>query len=335
MTQGTKNNKLRVYIPLGVVILAVLIGAWYWYKDYSSYITTDDAHVDADNITVSSKILGRILSVYADEGQRVEKGKLLAVLDSSDLVAQRKQAVAMKEQAIANVVQSGTKLQSDQQSLKVVEINYERAKEDFERASKQLEGGVITQEQYDHARKASEAAAAQLEASKSQLTVSKALVKSASAAAATADAQINVVETQLHNVRLYSPSDGVISRRWMLPGDVIQPGQSVFTVTDDKDKWISVFLEETKIAEIHDGQKTRITLDAFPHVKFSGKVYLIGSSTASVFSLIPANNASGNFTKVTQRVPIRVSIDSADNGKQISSFDILSGMSAVVKISKK
>jgi len=335
MAQETKNNKLRVYIPLGVVILAVLIGAWYWYKDYSSYITTDDAHVDADNITVSSKILGRILSVYADEGQRVEKGKLLAVLDSSDLVAQRKQAVAMKEQAIANVVQSGTKLQSDQQSLKVVEINYERAKEDFERASKQLEGGVITQEQYDHARKASEAAAAQLEASKSQLTVSKALVKSASAAAATADAQINVVETQLHNVRLYSPSDGVISRRWMLPGDVIQPGQSVFIVTDDKDKWISVFLEETKIAEIHDGQKTRITLDAFPHVKFSGKVYLIGSSTASVFSLIPANNASGNFTKVTQRVPIRVSIDSADNGKQISSFDILSGMSAVVKISKK
>ena len=335
MAQETKNNKLRVYIPLGVVILAVLIGAWYWYKDYSSYITTDDAHVDADNITVSSKILGRILSVYADEGQRVEKGKLLAVLDSSDLVAQREQAIAVKEQALANVVQSGTKLQSDEQSLKVVEINKERAKEDFERASQQLKGGVITQEQYDHARKASEAATAQLEASKSQLEVSKALVKSASAAAATADAQINVIETQLRNVKLYSPSDGVISRRWMLPGDVIQPGQSVFTVTDDKDKWISVYLEETKIAGIHDGQKARITIDAFPHVRFSGKVFLVGSSTASVFSLIPANNASGNFTKVTQRVPIRISIDSADNGRDVSSFDILSGMSAVVKISRK
>jgi membrane fusion protein (multidrug efflux system) len=335
MRQGTKKNKARVYIPLGLVIIAVLTGAGFWYRDYSSFISTDDAHVDADNITVSSKMLGRIAAVYADEGDRVEKGKLLAVLDSSDLSAQKNQAVAMKEQALANVTQSGTRLKSDEQSLKVVEINYERAKDDFDRASKQLEGGVITQEQYDHAGKACEAAAAQAEASRALLSVSRAQIKSASAAAATADAQINVIETQLRNVKLYSPSDGVISRRWLLPGDVIQPGQSVYTVTDDKDKWISAYLEETKIAGIHDGQKVRIIIDAFPHVKFYGKVYLIGSSTASVFSLIPANNASGNFTKVTQRIPIRISIDSADNGSDISSFNILSGMSALVKISRK
>jgi membrane fusion protein (multidrug efflux system) len=335
MRQGTKKNKARVFIPLGLVIIAVLTGAGFWYRDYSSFISTDDAHVDADNLTVSSKILGRITYIYADEGDRVEKGMLLAVLDSSDLVAQKNQAVAMKEQAFASVIQSGTKLQSDQESLKVIEINYERAKDDFERASKQLEGGVITQEQYDHARKACEAAAAQVEASKALLAVSRAQVKSASAATVTSDAQIKVIETQLRNVKLYSPSDGVISRRWLLPGDVIQPSQSVFTITDDKDKWVSAYLEETKIANIHDGQKVRIIIDAFPHVKFYGKVYLVGSSTASVFSLIPANNASGNFTKVTQRIPIRISIDSADNGRDISSFNILSGMSALVKISRK
>jgi membrane fusion protein (multidrug efflux system) len=335
MRQGTKKNKARVFIPLGLVIIAVLTGAGFWYRDYSSFISTDDAHVDADNLTVSSKILGRITYIYADEGDRVEKGMLLAVLDSSDLVAQKNQAVAMKEQAFASVIQSGTKLQSDQESLKVIEINYERAKDDFERASKQLEGGVITQEQYDHARKACEAAAAQVEASKALLAVSRAQVKSASAATVTSDAQIKVIETQLRNVKLYSPSDGVISRRWLLPGDVIQPSQSVFTITDDKDKWVSAYLEETKIANIHDGQKVRIIIDAFSHVKFYGKVYLVGSSTASVFSLIPANNASGNFTKVTQRIPIRISIDSADNGRDISSFNILSGMSALVKISRK
>jgi membrane fusion protein (multidrug efflux system) len=335
MAQRTNKNRVRIYIPLGLVILVVLTGAWFWYRDYSSYISTDDAHVDADNITVSSKMLGRIAAVYADEGDRVSKGQLLAVLDSSDLSAQKNQALAMKEQALANVTQSGTKLKSDEQSLRVVEINYERAKDDFDRATRQLEGGVITQEQYDHVSKASEAAEAQVEASKALLSVSGALVKSAYAAAATADAQIKVIETQLGNTRLYSPSDGVISRKWLLPGDVIQPGQSVFTVTDDKDKWVSAYLEETKIAEIHDGQKVRFTIDAFPDVKFYGKVYLIGSNTASVFSLIPANNASGNFTKVTQRIPIRISIDSAGNGKDVSSFNILSGMSAVVKISRK
>jgi membrane fusion protein (multidrug efflux system) len=117
-----------------------------------------------------------------------------------------------------------------------------------------------------------------------------------------------------------------------MSGDVVQPGQSVFTLTLSKNLWVIAFLEETNISKIKPGQNVKFTIDAFSDVKFSGKVFLIGSSTASVFSLIPANNASGNFTKVTQRVPVRISIDSADNNKEISSFNILSGMSVVVKI---
>ena len=90
----------------------------------------------------------------------------------------------------------------------------------------------------------------------------------------------------------------------------------------------------TNIAAVKPGQKVRFTIDAFPDVKFWGKVFQIGTSTASVFSLIPANNASGNFTKVTQRISVKISIDSADNYKDVSSFNILSGMSVIVKIIK-
>jgi len=335
MRQKSNKHNIKIYIPLGLVIVIVLTGAWFWYRDYSSFISTDDAHVDADNSAVSSKIPGRIVSLFADEGDRVKKGQLLAVLDSTDLSAQKVQALAVKNQALVSVSQSGFKLHSDRQGLKVVEISYEKAWEDFERAEQQLEGGVITREQYDHALKASEVAAAQVEAARALLSVSEAQVKSAYAAAVTADAQVKVIETQLGNTRLYSPSDGVISKRWLLPGDIIQPGQPVFTVTDDGNKWISAYLEETKIAEIHPGQSVRFTIDAFPHRKFHGKVFRIGASTASVFSLIPANNASGNFTKVTQRIPIRISIDSVSNGNELPSDGILSGMSAMVKISRK
>jgi len=335
MKESSNKNKLKVYIPLGIVILAILIGAWYWYRDYSKYITTDDARVDAENVTVGSKMLGRIVSIYGDEGEVVSKGQLLAELDSSDILAQKNQALALKDQAKTNMKQVETKYASDQQSLRVVEINSERAKEDFERASRQYEGGVITQEQFDHIRKAYEAASAQVDASKAMLLVSKAQIASASASVETADAQIKVLETQLRNTKLYSPDDGVISKRWLLPGDIIQPGQSVFTLTNNKGKWILVFLEETKISEIRDGRKARFTIDAFPHVRFYGRVFLIGASTASVFSLIPANNASGNFTKVTQRIPIKISIDSTDTGRNISSYNILTGMSAVVKIIRK
>jgi membrane fusion protein, multidrug efflux system len=332
MKEETNKRKLKVYIPLAIVILAVLAGGWYWYRDYTRYITTDDAHVDADNVSVGSKILGRISVIHGDEGEFVKQGDLLCELDSTDMISQRNQAITLREQATANLAQAGAKYSSDQKSIKVLEIGLERATEDLNRAKSQSEGGVITTEQYDHIKKAHETALAQLDVAKAQLIVSKSTISTASAAVESANAQVKVLDTQLRNTSLYAPADGVIARRWLLPGDIAQPGQSVLTITKSKNLWVVVFLEETKISEIRQGQNVVFTLDAFDGVRFSGKVFLIGSTTASVFSLIPANNASGNFTKVTQRIPVRISIEKADNNQDISSFNILSGMSAVVKI---
>ena len=334
MKEEPKKSRLKVYIPLAIVIIIVLAGAWLWYRDYSMYITTDDAHVDADNVSVSAKIMGRIATIYANEGDFVKQGMLMADLDSTDLIAQKNQTSAMKAQAQANLVQSETRFKSDNISLKVLEINLDRASEDMARAKKQSDGGVITTEQFDHIKKAFETASAQLEAAKGQLLVSKSMIPSASASVETANAQIKVLDTQLKNTKLYAPSDGVVAKRWLLAGYVVQSSQSVFTITVSKNLWIVAFLEETKISDIHAGQKVKFSIDAFPDVKFTGKIFLVGSSTASVFSLIPANNASGNFTKVTQRIPVRISIDAASNNKDLSSFNILSGMSAVVKIIK-
>ena len=334
MKEEQKKSRLKVYIPLAIVIIIVLAGAWLWYRDYSMYITTDDAHVDADNVSVSAKIMGRIATIYANEGDFVKQGMLMADLDSTDLIAQRNQTSAMKAQAQANLVQSETRFKSDNISLKVLEINLDRASEDMARAKKQSDGGVITTEQFDHIKKAFETASAQLEAAKGQLLVSKSMIPSATASVETANAQIKVLDTQLKNTKLYAPSDGVVAKRWLLAGDVVQSSQSVFTITVSKNLWIVAFLEETKISDIHAGQKVKFSIDAFPDVKFTGKIFLVGSSTASVFSLIPANNASGNFTKVTQRIPVRISIETASNNKELSSFNILSGMSAVVKIIK-
>ncbi len=335
MKEESNNKRLKVYIPLAIVIIGVLIGAWFWYKDYSMYITSDDAHVDADNVSVGSKILGRIATVYAQEGDKVIHGALLADLDSTDLLAQRNQVIAMKAQSQANFNQAKTKYESDQKSLKVLEIGVDRASEDLNRAKSQLDGGVITQEQYDHINKSFETATAQLEAAKSQLLVSKSMISSAAASVETTDAQIKVLDAQIRNTKLFAPADGVLAKRWLMAGDVVQPSQSVFTLTLSNNLWIVTYLEETKIAEVHAGQKVKFTIDAFPDLKFNGKVYLVGSSTSSVFSLIPANNASGNFTKVTQRIPVKISIDSTDDNVDLSALNILSGMSAVIKIVKE
>jgi membrane fusion protein (multidrug efflux system) len=334
MKEESNNKQLKVYIPLAIIIIGVLIGAWVWYRDYSMYITSDDAHVDADNVSVGSKILGRIAAVYAQEGDKVTRGTLLADLDSTDLLAQRNQTLAMRAQAQANFNQAEIKYNSDQKSIRVLEIGLERATEDLNRAKSQSEGGVITQEQFDHIKKSFETATAQLDAGKSQLLVSKSMIASAAASVETTNAQIKVLDAQLKNTKLYAPADGVLARRWLLPGDVVQPSQSVFTLTLSKNLWVVTYLEETKISDVKVGQKVKFTIDAFPDIKFTGKIYMVGSSTSSVFSLIPANNASGNFTKVTQRIPVKISIEGTENNTDLSSLNILSGMSAVVKVVK-
>ena len=332
MEKLKKEKSGKVYIPLLLIVLLIAGGGIYWYIDYSKYINTDDAHVEADNVAISSKVLGRINQVFAEEGDSVRKGQLIVVLDSTDLIAQKGQAIAAKMQAEAAVGQAEAKYQFDLKNTAVQEINLSKVQGDFERAKSQFKSDVITKEQFEHARKAQETALAQLEADHSQSKVSGSMIKSMQASVESAEAQINVIQTQINNTRLYSPINGVVGKRWLLPGDIAQAGQSIFTIVNDRKLWVSIFLEETKLQNLHLGQPCFFSLDTYPGVTFTGKIIEFGSNTASQFSLIPASNASGNFTKVTQRIQIKISIEGVKDGKKLKAFRILSGMSAVVKI---
>lgn len=329
-----KKRDWKIYIPLAVVAVLVIIGCVYWYIDYSSYIKTDDAVVASDNVSVSPKIMGRITKLYVEEGDSVKKGQLIAELDSVDLLAQKQQVQTMKAQTEANKAQTEAKYQFDQKNIKVLEIAVDRAKEDFDRAKTQFAGGVVTNEQFDHTKKALESVQAQLDAAKAQLLVSKTQIKSAETAVVSAQAQIGVINTQLNNARLFAPVDGIVAKRWLLTGDICQPGQSIYTINNNNKFWILVYLEETKMGKMKIGQKAKFSLDTYPDVVFTGKIFTMGSTTAAQFSLIPPNNASGNFTKVTQRVAVKISIDGIEGTQKLSTFNFLTGMSAVVKIIK-
>ncbi len=331
---GTSTGKLKIYLPLLVIVLLVFFGIWYWYRDYSMYISSDDAHIESDNVQISSKILGRIGRLNAIEGDTVKKGKMLVDLDSLDLLAQKNQTQAMLIQSQSQLEQVKAKLNYDNENIKVYEVSLEKAKDDYERAKVQVAGDVITKELFDHLKKAYETAKAQLEAAKVQISVSKAQIESAKAAIGFANAQINVIVTQLTNTKLYAPFEGVIAKRWLLAGDIVQPGQAIFSLAGQNIRWVVVYLEETKLSEIHLNQQAIYTIDAYGDKVFKGKIFSIGASTASLFSLIPANNASGNFTKITQRVPVKISIDSDENGKDVKKLSILPGMSVVAKIVK-
>ena len=332
--KSQKARKIKAYGALSLVLIAVILIGWYYYRQYEKYYSTDDAYIDADRVAVSSKILGRIIQINVEEGDTAQSGQLLVHLDSSDLVSQRIQAMAVRDQAVAAVHQATAKFELDQKGIKVQEINVDKAKEDFDRATVQYDGKVISKEQFDHMNKAYQAAMAQLDASRAQLTVSQSQIESAELSIKTAAAQIASIETQLKNTRIFSPGSGRIAKRWLLPGDIVQPGQAILTLTKDSLFWITAFFEETKVGGIHDRQEAEFTVDAFPGIKFFGSVYDIGTNTAAQFSLIPPNNASGNFTKVTQRIPVKISIQRTNSKDPDIMKRLISGMSVIVKIYK-
>jgi membrane fusion protein, multidrug efflux system len=296
-------KNVKIVIPLFLVFLAIAIFSWMYYIQLRDYVSTDDAFIDADRVSVSAKILGRIDQLTVDEGDSVRHGEILVRLDDSDLRAQEIQAKASVTFAQENIL--------------LAKVSLDKAQTDFLRASTQYNQNIIPKEQYDHAH--------------SELASSRARINIANAQFASAQAQLGVIQTQLKNTVISSPMTGVISKRWTLTGDVVQPGQAIFTIYDLHDVWVTANLEETAVGALRLGDTVSIGVDTYPSIKFAGTIIRLGSNTASQFSLIPPNNASGNFTKVTQRVPIKISITQLDTLRQ-SRVKLLPGMSVEVKV---
>jgi membrane fusion protein, multidrug efflux system len=290
-----------------LIILVIIGGAifFYWYFILRGYISTDDAYIEGDRISISAKILGRISQLKVDEGDTVRQGQLLIQLDSTDLHAQMAQAQASLDYA--------------RQNAALAKVNVNLAQEDFNRAALQFKEKILSPEKYDHARQA-------LEMAKARQAIAFSDIKRSQAA-------VDVVQTQIQNTRIFAPMYGVVAKRWVIEGDVVQPAQPIFTVYDPVDVWITANFEETKLEDIRMDAPVEISVDAYSGQKFSGKVIDLPVAAASKFSLIPPNNASGNFTKVTQRVPVKISLDVPEKDSPALLL-LLPGMSVTVKIPK-
>jgi membrane fusion protein (multidrug efflux system) len=296
-------RKRRVVIPVLVVLLASLAGGWYWYVHLRDYISTDDAYVDQNRVSISSKILGRVAVLNVDEGDTVVQGNVLVRLDGTDLQAQKEQAVAS--------------FRLTEESVGLAKVNQARAQDDYARVEHQYKDGVITREQYDHAKSALEVAHAEYSIALSRVGAAR--------------AQVGVLQAQLENCTIVSPVNGKVAKRWALKGDVVQPGQPIFSVYDQKEIWVTANLEETSLRDIRLHQAVIIVVDGFPDRTFSGSIFQIGGSTAAQFSLIPPNNASGNFTKITQRVPIKITV-TEEPAAGNTPVELLPGMSVEIRI---
>lgn len=333
-TLPKKPNKSIIWLIIILVIAVIIAFIWWW--NYRKYISTDDANLDSFRVNVAARVMAPMLTLHAWEGDTVKAGMVLAELDSNNVKAQLREAIARQNQAITGLKLDKENLNTATANLRLAEIAFQQAELNYRRAQTQYKGEAISQEAFQNMEEAYKSARIKVEVAKNQIDIAKAQIATGESAITAAEASVESVRVTLDYYRIIAPVDGIIAKRWTLPGDIVQPGQTIFTINEGQDIWVAVYLEETKFRNIRLGQPATFTLDAYPGMTFGGKIFYIGSNAASEFSLIPPNNASGNYTKIAQRVPLKISIDhvSGKSGKE-EKPKLVSGMSATVKIEKE
>jgi membrane fusion protein (multidrug efflux system) len=328
-TKAKARGKRLPLIVLGILVVALSIWGvrkWLYSRTHTG---TDNAQVDGHITAIAPKVQAFVQRVLVDDNEHVKAGDTLVVLDDRDLKVRLQGAEAELANALA-AAGSGrrpgqaqaqfqsTKAQaaSAQAAVAAAEANFRRAASDLERIRRLAEKQIVPAQQLDAAQAAYDAAAANLEAARrqaaaqtSQVAASGAGVAGATARVRAAQATVENARLQLSYARIVAPAEGMVAKRSVEPGGLVQVGQNLMSIVPERDVWVTANLKETQLPGVSVGNKASFTVDAYPGRTFHGHVESLSPATGARFSLLPPDNATGNFTKVVQRVPVRIAVD--------------------------
>jgi membrane fusion protein (multidrug efflux system) len=319
---GGKRNK--IFAGLGIVLLVLVAGGvrkWIWSR---THVSSDNSQVDGHILPVLPKVGGYVLSIRVEENQVVKQGDTIVVLDDKDYTAKLQQADADLAVALATVSSRQRVGQADA-AVRQAQANADRAHADLDRIQPLVEQGVVSRQQLDGAVTTARAADAALASAQAALL-------GADARVAAARASRDWSALQLSYTRILAPTSGVVSKKSVEVGQLVQAGQPLMTVVPLSDVWVTANLKETETTHVVPGDTVQFTVDAYPGCHFGGRVESLSPATGARFSLLPPDNATGNFTKVVQRIPVRI--------RPVASIDcqgrsLRPGMSVVATITTK
>ena len=345
-TAGGRRSILRrplFWIFILVAVAAIIAAALYWWFEKRPYETTDDAFIAADIVQISPQISGQIVAAPVQNNSHVGKGDTLASIDPASAKANLAEAKAQAEKAKAGlnearvgVTQAGNQEAEAEAKLTSLQVTAQNEQETLTRDLKleQSSARPITQKQIDNDRAAARAAQAQAEAGRRAVTtartaidVAKAKVRSAQATVDAAQSQVRSAAIDLSHTTITAPLAGQIVQKNINIGSYATAGQPMMALVPDN-LYVTANFKETQLSDIRVGQAVDLHVDAFPNVHFHGKVVSIQHGAGQAFQLLPPQNATGNYVKVVQRVPVRISIDAADLAK----YPLGPGMSVVPSI---
>ncbi|RZT39334.1 HlyD family secretion protein [Cupriavidus agavae] len=312
-TKHGPRRRMLALLALAVAGTGMAAGAWYWLVG-RYHQTTDDAYVNGNVVQITPQVTGTVIAVRADDTQTVHEGQPLVELDAADARVTLQRAEAKLAQTVRQV--KGLFVDDAQYAAQVAvrEADFARAQEDLRRRLSVSQTGSVSQEDVSHAHDAVRSAQAALDAARQQLAANRALTINTTIATHpdVQEAAAQVRDAYLANARnlLPAPVNGYVAERSVQVGQRVSPGTPLMAVVPLQDVWVDANFKEVELAHLRVGQPVTLTADAYgSSVVYHGRVAGFSAGTGSAFSLLPAQNATGNWIKVVQRVPVRIALD--------------------------
>ncbi|HKJ30760.1 MAG TPA: HlyD family secretion protein [Balneolales bacterium] len=292
---GKKKLSTGKIILYSVLAIILIVGGLFGYKEfryYTTHVETEDAQTDGYITPVTARVSGYITEIKVNDNEHVKKGQLLAQIDTTDYALK----VRMAKSALSSAKASLDVAKAAQEQAKVA---LDKAKLDFKRAAHLYKGGATTRKNYDDAQAALNAAKAKYNQTVQKVEQVKTNIKSQ-------QDNLSFAKLQLSYTHITAPDNGVISKKKIQVGQLIQTGQPLMAVTNTHDVWVTANFKETELQHIKVGQLVKIHIDAYPGHDFTGRVQSFAGATGAKYALLPPENATGNFVKVVQRVPVKI-----------------------------
>jgi membrane fusion protein (multidrug efflux system) len=294
---------------VGVVVAIGLVAGWFYSGYRKTHISTDDAFIDGDIYTVAAKVNGTVKAVLVSSNQAVKKGDLLVEIDPTDYHVRLHEASATVGAERAKLSESKTKIAAAEANLELQRANLKLAELEKTRSENLFQKEAIPRDRYDRAMTGYEVAVAQVRTAEEQLRTAESQKLTQASTIKQKEASADLAELNVGYTKLYAPADGYVTKKNVETGNQIQAGQPLMAIVSLENQYIVANYKETEMGSIKPGQEVEIKVDSYPGKVFKGKVDSIMAGTGVSFSLFPAENATGNYVKVVQRIPVKIVFD--------------------------
>ena len=331
---GNPRKRKVMLVTLALIVILSCLGVWAWHELYGRWSeSTDDAYVNGNVVEITPLVTGTVVSIGADDGDLVREGQVLVQFDPNDAQVGLQSAQANLARTVRQVRGLYSNVDGMRAQVNAQEAEVQKAQENYNRRKNLAAGGAISQEELSHARDDLTSAQNALANARQQLKTTSALVDdtvvSSHPDVQSAAAQLR--QAYLANARstLIAPVTGYVAKRTVQLGQRVQPGTALMAVIPLDQLWIDANFKETQLRDMRIGQPVDIETDLYgSDVKYSGTIDSLGAGTGSTFALLPAQNATGNWIKIVQRVPVRIHV----NAEELAKHPLRVGLSTLVSV---